>query len=487
MCKNTVFRWLHLSDLHLVATSSDRFDRVKILWGTKGPRGEAKCMDEGGLSWYIANNPVDCIVITGDFFLRGDFSEENKSELMDFLKDLYEICSDKGDWGWQRGESMDRIFWCPGNHDLNRDAAVLRDGKVEFRKGKIENCSDGGMFSPGDHRDLLTSVTFKDVFAFWKEMAPDSEYMISMDGVSPYEVQLFRMDKDDLSLYFLSLNTALAAGQTSASGSDADDEAMGYFDQFWKAHHLHNSGEALQAYKNYHECLQSRDGVNANDEGKLCFVSKRADEAIQNYFKTKTSGIVIMFGHHPISMLSKEAQSRFNTLQLLIASRLYLHGHTHVVQAKKESLQHIGVGGLFQDPDDSYNQLSFSVGEIKQEDAKYSYSIMLLFYTPESHGDRQWAQILEPIHGELWSTDRSWRGTGRSAGSSAEQPGASTTESEIRTSIRDVIRANKNKKIRESETSDMSEIVEKKHGKIKGVGKKLSDIDSSRMEENEHE
>ena len=398
---NCVFRWLHLSDLHLVATASDRFSRDTILKGESNSP-EANNMAEGGLSWYIQNHPVDCIVITGDFFLQGKFDDKNKNELKRFLEELYEICSDEGGWGWQRGDPMERIVWCPGNHDLNRDAATITDGKIVFRKEQIKKCEDRGSFSPGDHSELLTSVAFEEIFKFWNDRVSGGSQRIEVDGASPYEVQIYQMPakNDGLKLFFLSLNTALAAGQMMTAEEETEAEAMRHFDAFWKAHHLQKSGDALKAYHDYHESLQKCFGRNADDEGRLCFISEDAVKAVEKYLDKQGDCLVIMFGHHPYSMLSEKAQHKFQDMRFRCCSPLYLHGHTHVVQAHTERIQLIGVGGLFQNPDDSYNQLSFSVGEIQEiDDGKYLYSIMLLFYTAKSYGDRQWAQIVEPITG----------------------------------------------------------------------------------------
>ena len=81
--------WLHISDLHLLAQHFAENGRERFLYGDKGRAGEGEGPNKGGLKYYIEKNPVDAIIITGDFVLRGDFSDSNLRKLKGFLEDLY--------------------------------------------------------------------------------------------------------------------------------------------------------------------------------------------------------------------------------------------------------------------------------------------------------------------------------------------------------------------------------------------------------------
>ncbi len=134
-------RWLHLSDIHLYDNINVPVSNNQFLYGTYGKKKATRAtgLDTGGLQWYISRNPIQCIVITGDFFFKGNILEDDTVQnIKSFLRELYGICSRASNWGWEQSMPMDRLFWCPGNHDLDRDALIIENDRPVYRKNIIK-------------------------------------------------------------------------------------------------------------------------------------------------------------------------------------------------------------------------------------------------------------------------------------------------------------------------------------------------------------
>ncbi len=385
---------------------SSESGRNAILYGTKGEflSNEATSIDEGGLNWFIRSNPVDCIVITGDFFFRGNFDTKTKEKLKSFLQTIYQICSDAGRWGWNLGEPMRRIFWCPGNHDLRREAVTVNNGIPLYRRDRIYKVSNEGYFDPKESRDLFTEQTFREIYTFMCELRGDT---LNPDM---YETQIFQVpERNSPPVYFLAINTALLAGQVSCEVTDKDVETA--YETFFKCHNAHDSEHALAAYQKYHKYLHIREGKEIADEGKLCFISEESTDRLHTQLAENGRGIVVLMGHHPYDFLDQPAQNRFRNFVQQNAIKLYLHGHTHIIQSEAPSgkrnplltrenpIRCIGVGGLYLNSQDSYNQLSFALGSINaKEDGRMEYSITMLVFSSASFSDRQWLKVVSPIY-----------------------------------------------------------------------------------------
>ena len=401
-------RWLHLSDLHLINSAEDEHTRNFILYGSKGQAlsHDAKTIDEGGLNWYISKHPVQCIVITGDFFFRGNFDEKTKAKLKSFLVSIYKICSDANHWNWDEGKAMDRLFWCPGNHDVNRDALIMEDGIPIYRKDKLSTAIEQGRFSPKNFRKLLTEQSFSSIYNLMCELRQEDK------SQNLFETQFFQVPGlNDPSVCFLSINTALTAGQVSVENLDTEISAA--YEEFFRYHNAHNSEQALLSYKKYHTYLKIRDQQVIEDDGKLCFVSDDGEHNLVKSLNQQSRRIAILIGHHPFSSFNTSSQSVFSTFVHKYGIALYLHGHTHVIQNSNpdgktyfhptgtQSIRSIGVGGLYLNPEDAYVQLSFSVGTIyKTGDDSFKYRIEFLIFTPASYNDRQWMKLVSPIRCE---------------------------------------------------------------------------------------
>lgn len=324
---NPYCRWLHLSDLHLLNKAEDSVGREVILYGSKGESlsGEAKNIDEGGLKWYVTQYPVDCIIITGDFFFRGNFDEKTRKGLKLFLQELYRICSDAAEWGWNETNGMDRLFWCPGNHDLDRSAVLLEKNILIRRDEAIGRVNEEGYFFPGNSRSLLTTQSFSTVYEFMRELRGETA------DENVYEAQLYQVPKlNKPPVYFLAINTALSAGQLVQD--EVDDKVEKAYETFFKCHNLHDSAGALRAYEDYHKHLQIKKRKVIDDEGKICFVSEECVNALKSELATKGKYIAILIGHHPYGFFEKKAQLQFKKFTQSSGIKLYLHGHTHILQ-----------------------------------------------------------------------------------------------------------------------------------------------------------
>lgn len=398
--------WLHISDLHLLAQQFAENGMDFFLYGDAGKSGAGKGLNAGGLKWYISQYSVDAIVITGDFVLRGDFSDSNLKKLKDFLGDLYKICSDAGKWNWEENTKMERLFWCPGNHDLNREAFITLSGSRVYRKDVIDSAQNGGSFAPkGEQKQLLTKESFSQIYQMMQELAGEP-LASSKDG--KFEAQVFQIPgKRTPPVFFVAINTALLAGQV-AQEENIEKKISRAYKQFASYHHAQNNDIALDKYKEYHKLLKIKRGEMIDDKEKLCFISEARREEIEQEINGPLghgSSIVILAGHHPYDFLSKEAKSAFFEFARQNFIRLYIHGHTHLLQSKERKIDmvkkpflSIGVGGANLNPGDDYNQLSFSRGTItKSASNQYELSVMQLLFLSSKYGDRRWVRLDEPI------------------------------------------------------------------------------------------
>ena len=406
-------RWLHISDLHLLTQPNADNGRSYFLYGSKGRGGtNTKSFKEGGLRFYIQQNPVDVIVITGDFAFRGDFTTQNLKCLKEFLEDLYQICSDAGGWGWDNGMAMERLFWCPGNHDLNREAYEKRkSGQTVYRKDFIRDLHQAGEFKPGGpDKSLLTQGTFSEIYQIMDELIRQRSAFESHDDQNKFdkfEAQVFRVPKKKTPpVYFVAINTALLAGQVATEEKIEEKISQAYRD-FEMQHHNQNNETALAAYQEYHRLLNIRRGEVIDDKKKLCFISEERCGSIETELD-KARGIVVLAGHHPFDFFSTDGKSKFIGFAHKNGAKLYIHGHTHVLQNEEVcgakynltdySIYCVGVGGANLNPDDDYNQLSFSIGTITQGmDASPTISIVQLLFLPQKYGNRRWMQLCEPM------------------------------------------------------------------------------------------
>ena len=396
-----------------------------ILYGSVGRAGTSSSMETGGLKYYIQRHPVDCIVITGDLFDRGIFSTTAKNSLKSFLTELYSLCSeasksmpDARQWKWSENDPMDRLFYCPGNHDLDRNATYKDEtsGAWITRNEILHTSTEQGEFLNTQHsHNLLTTGSFGDFFSTLQELRTGKEN----SPVSPVncEAQLFSVPNLNPLVTFLSINTALLAGRFKEQ-PDLDAKLVTSFKKFEDLHRSLDTRNALNAYKDYSDLVMIHKKEAIDDFGQLCFISKDTSVMLEQHLHSiELPHITILFGHHPTSFLSEEAQ---NVLKPFVRNNqisLYLRGHTHTPEISKTSLRdedndylsrwEVGVGGLFKNKDDKFNQLSFSVGTIMaaQDNTTskpfFSCNTQILTYVPSF---RRWTQLVKPVNIDLIST-----------------------------------------------------------------------------------
>lgn len=403
-------RILHLSDLHLsVNSSKNEFDF--FCFGTKA---HDTVVDENvtdvdgilktyGLRGYLKKKPVDCIVITGDFTNRGDFSAENIRYIKEQIIELYQICAQAGDWRyhgekWNASLPMNRLFYCAGNHDLLRDAACYepKSGKYIARQNVVRELVEQ-QDAPGRNGylpshdvakfSLLTAFTFRPFFEMLESLRRGSE---EKQEVNNFEGTVFHLkageDSKDPDICFVAINTALLAGNVDSVNPDTIQTS------WLKMQASVDVQEKSQAAKEYYELLQKQAGRVINDEGKLCMPSEKALDILTGEIRGSSSYIGIMLGHHNYSLLCENAKKAFNGFVKKCEIGLYLCGHTHrpdnnristsELYPKDKNLQIRVSSGAFFDKTDYYSSLGFSIHTISRsnEDCYFCQSENIAYF-----------------------------------------------------------------------------------------------------------
>ena len=91
-------RWLHISDLHIDTPYTNSGESQKFLQsflhGSSAISGQND-LQNGGLEYQVEKEQVDFIIFTGDLFNHGKWSKGQKEAALEFLEEIYEICSEK--------------------------------------------------------------------------------------------------------------------------------------------------------------------------------------------------------------------------------------------------------------------------------------------------------------------------------------------------------------------------------------------------------
>lgn len=385
-------RWLHISDIH-VPSNGIIVDVKKLM--KEFYEELQKVLDE---------KPVDCIVFSGDLFNRGTWTNMQSKGATEILHQIYEICSLKGNWGWCIGTPMDRLFYCPGNHDVLREAYLECNGEVLHRKKILQSTktisNDGSYCASGDTNTLLTKKTFGLFHDTMRVLCGSSS------NASDYEYQyrIFNMNNTEPSFCFVGINTALLAAQEYPEEAIEKELFESYAD-FQRYHAVLDTKDALDAYRRYARAINKKLGNIKNDEGRLCFISEAAQKSIRN--SLQANYIPILFGHHPLSFLSEEAKKQAILFANSNRINIYLCGHTHKSHGDRvdnpfdvyfgrvddSNLYQITVGGLFYDQS-GYNETSFSIGEIFCVSDTVNFSIYTHMMCKNVFGKLYW-QISE--------------------------------------------------------------------------------------------
>lgn len=395
--KDAVYcRILHLSDLHLSVNSSKNvFDF--FCSGEKSHTTMVKenltdvdeILKEYGLRGYLKNNPVDCIVITGDFTNRGEFSEENIQYIKERIIELYQVCAKTGNWKyngqeWNATLPMNRLFYCAGNHDLLRDVSCYdpKTGKYIARQNVVRELAKqqnppgrDGHLPTGDAAKfrLLTALTFEPFYEMIESLRMDSE---EKQEDNNFEGTIFRLKAGEgvkgPDICFAAINTALLAGNVDSVDPNTIQ------DSWLKLQTSMDVREKCQVAKDYYEQLQKQAGETINDNGKLCMPSKKALVTLIQEIRRSSHYIGIMLGHHNQTLFSENAKTVFNWFVKECEIGLYLCGHTHrpdnnriptsELYTKNGKLQIRVSSGAFFDKTDYYSTLGFSIHTISRSD-----------------------------------------------------------------------------------------------------------------------
>lgn len=361
---STVVRWLHLSDLHFASDPADSNMQSKLLEKLKEVTN---------------NSPVDCIVVTGDFFDKGICDVKVKK----FLEDLYQYCSEKGHWDWNKGSPMDRLFVCPGNHDLERNVGSYNKTEYLYRpeiiKELVKKDQTKDAFldrSNDDTKDQYSLLTRQAFLQYEKEILG----LLPSDKLDEYKYECIVYSLPDIitpnPVIFIGINTELYAGQIRAAKAVFEDIVAAHKEVF-----KHEAGldfeAAKEAYERYMQLLGQLCIDNfADDDKRLCFISKEAQECVKQKIPKGKDPIVILFGHHSLNALTDSARiAEANFAKNYCSySKLYLCGHSHKLGREIIGTSLIGdtpyeqyqtcVGGVFADSS-GYNDFSFSIGTIQ--------------------------------------------------------------------------------------------------------------------------
>ena len=340
-------KWVQISDVHIMANDGSITDRLR-----------EKVIDQ-----ISKIDGIDCVIITGDFFDKG---KANASCLKKFLDKI-------------RMEVSENIIFCPGNHDVNRNATLydvdnlnllIRDEIVQKLRGDERT----EPFLKKDDMRIYELLTEKSFSYFYQTIDT-----ILCRPISPrnYEYEIFSLPNgEDNNIIFLALNTELFSGQRQPQ-KDIRDVMEIEGEKIQKALLSGDTDLLCTSVDKYIKA--SKDMQNAIPiDDNLGFISEEAIAEIKNKIKRyKGDRIVVVLGHRPITLMPENVRLVFSMLMEDIGSKIYLCGHVHKVKVgaqevgeKSEEIgvnpyrfYQISVGGTFSDKS-HYNMCSFIVGEL---------------------------------------------------------------------------------------------------------------------------
>ena len=386
------FRWLHISDLHIMANQQND-DLISYL--LEGVQGSYDQLEKKGIRGILQEcGGVDCIVATGDFFHQGHFPIASKRRVSDTLKRIYQVCSEMSGWGWRQDQEMDRLCFCPGNHDLVRDERYYGDdGAYVYRESAVRAEADKrpepAYLNSGDNdKKLIVEQSFKSFF----------EHMLSLNSQGKCfennQIICFEPKARDfpIPVKMIGLNTALLSGykvvdkntsllnSTVQSLKDACDRCA--------------CEDAKQAFEKWLENAMLSNG-KIDDYQRLCLPEEKAFNRVANEI---SQSIPILFGHHSFDYFNKNARNNLNYFVNSNQIHTYLCGHSHQVydhpvgqnrfaRVPDVPCLEVMVGGLFWD-NEKFNQITFSIGTIEYDGVfnpnnidAINYNIFIEYYT----------------------------------------------------------------------------------------------------------
>ncbi len=392
--KKPAFRWLHISDLHLFGdTDNEQFLRY-MLEGNKNSHDQLE--QEGLVGIMGSYGGVDCIVATGDFFSRGEVDVDSKERVKQTIERICNQCAETSNW--PREEGLNRLCFCPGNHDLIRDA--VSDMDENYRRLTRKSCIQNAGNAPDAHlsvsereRNLIVKDTFKPFYETMPNLNNRDDIKILGDG----QIVCFRPRVRDANfepiVIMVGLNTALLAGQYSERPDILNGEVKDQIDTAYKKAWIERKyGEAKTDIASALDKIMQINQDKIDDYGKLCLPDNNAFIELQKYLDQKRDAPVIpvLFGHHSLEFFKPKAQDVMTDFINKNRIGLYLCGHSHQVYdgpintmplsryAVNTCLQVIS-GGLFLD-EERFNQISFSIGSITWNSRMEIPNIVIDYY-----------------------------------------------------------------------------------------------------------
>jgi len=388
------FRWLHISDLHLVGgIDNEHFLRYLM----DGNRNSHDQLEQEGLTGILKSyGGVDCIVATGDFFNRGKVDVDSRERVKQTIEKIYNQCAENSQW--LKTDYMKRLCFCPGNHDLIRDAVSEMDENYKRieRKQCIQNVgnrAEAHLSVPDKERNLIVRDTFKPFF----ETMPNLDNREDIHAFGDGQIVCFcpRARDTDFKpiVIMIGLNTALLAGQHSECLSIWHDTVMKEIHAaFVKACKDREYDKAKQDMATALDRIMQINQDKIDDHGKLCLPERNTFCELQKFLdnKREASVIPVLFGHHTIDFFNIEAQKTITEFINKNKISLYLCGHSHQVsdgpintmpmsRFTANTCLQVTSGGMFLD-EQRFNQISFSVGTITWDSESKKSSIAIDYY-----------------------------------------------------------------------------------------------------------
>lgn len=351
-------KWVQISDVHIMANDGSITDRLR----------------EKVIEQISKIDGIDCVVITGDFFEKG---KANATCLKKFLDKI-------------RLEVSENIIFCPGNHDVNRNATLydvdnsnllIRDEIVQKLRGEERT----EPFLKKDDMRIYELLTEKSFSYFYQTM----DKMLCR-SISPrnYEYEIFSLpNSENNNIIFLALNTELFSGQRQPQ-KDLRDVMEREGEKIQKALLSGDTDLLGASTEKYIKASKELQNTIPTDDN-LGFISESSIAEIKNKIKCyKENCTVVVLGHRPITLMPENVQLAFSMLMEDIGAKIYLCGHVHKVKVgahevvgKSEEIgvnpyqfYQISVGGTFSDKS-HYNMCSFIVGELDRNWEKNSIEL----------------------------------------------------------------------------------------------------------------
>lgn len=337
-------KWVQISDIHIMENDDVVTNQLR----------------ENIINEISRIRNLDCVIITGDFFFKGKVN-------FDWLKNFLEQI---------KSRVNKKIFFCPGNHDVNRNATLYdaKTSRIIVRDEIVQNSrnSEGDFLDNNQPQELklLTETSFSYFYQIMDKILGDEKKREN------FEYDIFPLNKNDGNAdpVFIALNTELLSGQRR-SKEDIRNCIEKESKEISKALLSGNTDKLKASLSRYLDAYKElQDGVPVDDN--LCFISLKSVRDICSYINASMNMPVIVFGHRPITQMPNIIQQRFRSFMESIGSKIYLCGHEHKVgvhevniaipETNSYTFYQITVGGSFTDQS-HYNKCSFAVCELIQE------------------------------------------------------------------------------------------------------------------------